>query len=102
MPTTCALCRRVISDERIADPQVVQEHHLRPENRAESPTVMLCRPCHKQVHALFTNDELRESYDTTDALRSAERLQGYVEWIRGTDKLDVQVTTSNRVRDRRG
>jgi 5-methylcytosine-specific restriction protein A len=101
MPTTCALCRRVVPDERIDDPQVVQEHHLRPEERADSPTVMLCRPCHEQIHALFTNDELREDHDTIDALRSADRLQAYLDWIRDTEKLDIDVTTSNRVRDRR-
>lgn len=101
MPTTCALCRRVIPDERIADPQVVQEHHLRPEERATSPTVMLCRPCHNQIHAVFTNDELREDYDTIDSLRRSDRLREYIEWIRGTDKLDIQVTTSTRKRDHR-
>lgn len=102
MPTTCALCRRVIPDEVIDDPQVVQEHHLRPEERATSPTVLLCRPCHEQLHAVFTNTELRENYDTIEALREADRLQAYLDWIRGTDKLDIRVTTSERVRDRRG
>lgn len=96
MATTCALCRRVVPDERIEDPQVVQTHHLRPEERSESPTVMLCRPCHKQIHAVFANEELREEYDTIDALRSADRLQGYIDWIRGTKKLDIRVSTSDR------
>ncbi|TYL37866.1 hypothetical protein CV102_14130 [Natronococcus pandeyae] len=102
MPTTCALCQRIVPDEKIDDPQVVQEHHLRPERRAESPTVMLCRPCHRQIHAVFANEELRETYDTIDALQSADRLQGYIDWIRGTDKLEIQVTTSDRIRERRG
>jgi hypothetical protein len=101
MPTTCGLCRRRIPDERLADPQAIQEHHLRPERRAESQTVMLCRPCHDQIHAVFTNEELRESYDTVKTLREADRLQAYIDWIRGTNKLDIDVTTSNRVRDRR-
>lgn len=101
MTTTCALCLRVVPDERIDDPQVVQEHHLRPENRRESPTVMLCRPCHKQIHALFTNEELREEYDTIEALRDASRLADYIDWIRTTSKLDIQVRTSDHVRDRR-
>ncbi|MES3161720.1 MAG: hypothetical protein PPP55_09155 [Halorubrum sp.] len=100
MTTTCALCRRVVPDERIDDPQVVQEHHLRPEERATSPTVTLCRPCHDQIHALFTNAELREEYDTIVALRSADRLQSYLDWIRGTDKLDIDVSTSDHVRGR--
>ncbi|MDS0474398.1 hypothetical protein [Natrinema sp. 1APR25-10V2] len=101
MPTTCALCRRIVPNERIDDPQVVQEHHLRPEERATSPTVLLCRPCHKQIHALFTNDELRDGYDTIDALRSADRLTDYIGWIRGTEKLDIQVSRSDRKRGRR-
>ena len=100
MPTTCALCRRAVPDERHPDPQVVQEHHLRPEERATSPTVLLCRPCHDQIHAVFTNDELRAEYDTIEALRSADRLADYIEWIRGTDKLDIGVDTSAHVRDR--
>lgn len=100
MPTTCTLCLRVVSDD-VDDPQALQEHHLVPENRAESPTVTLCRPCHEQVHATFTNDELRGSYDTIEALRSAERLAGYLSWIRSTGKLDIQVRTSRHVRERR-
>jgi 5-methylcytosine-specific restriction protein A len=102
MPTTCALCRRVIPDEEIDDPQAVQQHHLRPEERATSPVVMVCRPCHEQIHAVFTNGELRADYDTIETLRDADRLQTYLEWIRGTDKLDIQVTTSDQVRKRRG
>ena len=100
MPTTCALCRRRVPDERIDDPAVIQDHHLIPENRAESPTTTLCRPCHEQVHALFTNEELRKSYDTVEALRDADRLAGYLDWIRGTDKLDIEVRTSDHVRRR--
>lgn len=99
MPTTCALCRRVVPDEAIDDTQAIQEHHLRPEERATSPTVMLCRPCHAQIHAVFTNEELRDDYDTIETLREADRLQEYLAWIRGTDKLDIQVTTSNQVRE---
>ncbi len=101
MATTCALCRRSIPDERLDDPGVVQTHHLRPEERATSPTVSLCRPCHDQVHALFTNAELRESFDTVAALRDADRLAGYLDWIRGTNKLDVPTRTSDHVRRER-
>ncbi|MDR9380193.1 MAG: hypothetical protein RI560_00770 [Natronomonas sp.] len=91
MPTTCELCRRIVPHERIDDPQVVQEHHLRPEERADSPTVTLCRPCHEQIHATFSNEALRERYDTIEALRNAQAISAYVEWIRGTNKLDIKV-----------
>ena len=101
MATTCALCRRRIPDERTPDPAVVQDHHLRPERRAGSPTVALCCPCHDQVHALSTNGELREPYDTVEALRGVDRLADYPDWTRGTDYLSVDVETSDHVRGRR-
>ncbi|MEZ3114926.1 hypothetical protein RYH80_03210 [Halobaculum sp. MBLA0147] len=101
MSTTCELCRRTVPVERLDDPQVVQEHHLRPEERATSPTVTLCRPCHDQIHATFTNEELRADYDTLEALRAADRLADYLDWIRTTDTLSIQVETSDHVRRRR-
>jgi hypothetical protein len=100
MPT-CELCLRHFPDGAVTDPQAFQDHHLRPERRAESPTVTLCRPCHDQVHALFTNEELREDYDTVSTLREADRLGEYLSWIRGTAKLEIRVHTSDHVRERR-
>ena len=102
MPTTCSLCRRKIYEEHLNDSGAVQEHHLVPENRKESPKVELCRPCHKQIHAMFTNEELREFYYTVEKLQNADRLQDYLNWIRGTDKLRIDVDTSDYVRRRKG
>jgi len=66
-------------------------------------TCALCRRSvpDEQIHALFTNEELREPYDTVEALRNADRLADYLAWIRTTDKLDIQVETSEHVRERR-
>lgn len=100
MPVTCQLCRRRIPVEEIDDSGVVQRHHLRPERRETSPVVELCRPCHDQIHAVFTNEELRESYDTIETLRDADRLDGYLSWIRNTNKLAIDVRTSDHVRRR--
>lgn len=86
----CELCGREVE---------TTTHHLIPKNRKESPTVQLCQPCHKQVHATFTNHELRQGYDTIEALREADRLQSFVEWV---SKTDVQVDESDRVRRWRG
>lgn len=98
---TCALCQRVIQTEAIADPQAVQTNHFRPEKRERSPTIPLYRPCHNHVHASFTNEELRADYDTGETLRAAERRQGYLSWIRGSDTLAVQMKMSTHVRKRR-
>ena len=51
---TCELCLRKVP------PQLITQHHLMPKQKggkAEHKTP-LCKPCHKQVHAIFTNREL--------------------------------------------
>lgn len=91
----CALCGRY------GQGLPLERHHLVPENRRESPVAMVCSPCHDQLHALFTNEELREAYDTVEKLRGADRLQDYLSWIRGTNKTTIDVETSRHVRERR-
>ena len=85
----CELCGREIE---------TTTHHLIPKNRKESPTVQLCQPCHKQVHATFTHHELKQEYNTIEALREADRLESFVRWIRKTDKTEIHVDESERVR----
>ena len=94
-PEPCALCGRY------GDALPMERHHLVPEHRKESPVVMVCSPCHDQLHALFTNEELIEEYHTAQKLREADRMQSYLDWIRTTNKTSIDVRTSNDVRRRR-
>ena len=91
----CALCGRY------GDRLPMERHHLVPEHRDESPVAVVCSPCHDQLHALFTNDELIETYHTVETLRAADRMQSYLDWIRTTNKTRIDVRTSNDVRERR-
>jgi hypothetical protein len=82
----CALCGR-------AAPGLTR-HHLVPRtlhkractrrnfSRAELYTVtLLCRPCHKQIHAVFTESELAREYASTEALAAYPKIARFVEWI---------------------
>lgn len=86
----CAICRRVIE---------TTTHHLTPKDRKNSDTAEICKPCHKQIHAVFTNHELKQDYNTVDALRESERMQSFIAWIQKTDKTDIQVDESEHVRN---
>lgn len=59
------------------------KHHLTPKQKGgtHEVTVDLCSPCHKTIHAYFTNTELVQEYNTLEKLRTAERLQKYLTWI---------------------
>ncbi|ADC64737.1 conserved hypothetical protein [Ferroglobus placidus DSM 10642] len=43
-------------------------------------TVLLCRDCHRQLHALFTEKEL--ACMTWDEIKSKESVRKWVDWIR--------------------
>jgi hypothetical protein len=94
-PDPCSLCGRY------GDALPMEDHHLIPEHRATSPVVRVCSPCHDQLHALFTNEELIEEYHTAERLRAADRMADYLQWIRGTSKTHIDVETSEAVRRER-
>lgn len=60
---SCQLCGRAV--------EVLTAHHLYPKSQgrrtgrkiAELPTVRVCRACHRQIHALFSNKELARELD---------------------------------------
>ncbi len=74
----CGLCgRQVYAD-------LITLHHLTPKQKGGKADVRtpLCRPCHKQLHATFTNAQLAKQCDTLAALRRTPELQKFLKWIR--------------------
>src|SRR6185437_13704976 len=56
----CTLC------ERSVPKRLITLHHLKPRQKggkAEHRTP-LCKPCHKQLHATFSNTDLAQLYDS--------------------------------------
>ena len=87
----CALCHHAY------DARDLTKHHVVPKSRGGTDTVPLCKPCHKQVHALFTERELEERYGTVELLESAEALQPFLRFIRKrkpTKKIGVRTAKS--------
>jgi 5-methylcytosine-specific restriction enzyme A len=62
----------------------VTVHHLTPKEMGGThiPTANLCIPCHKQIHALFTNEELAAGLNSIELLRSHPDLQKFLQWIK--------------------
>ncbi|KHF37767.1 hypothetical protein [Halalkalibacter okhensis] len=72
---SCQLCNR--------DKVEITVHHLTPkeEGGTHLPTVDLCIPCHKQIHAVYTNKEIALRLMTLERLKDDERLKKFVKWI---------------------
>ena len=78
---TCKLCQR--------DVEKLTEHHLKPRSKLKkgerTPTIWICSACHRQIHALFTNDELAAHFDSADKLRAEPRMERFLKWISKQD-----------------
>ncbi|MFX3622454.1 MAG: HNH endonuclease [Ectobacillus sp.] len=72
----CELCKR----ESLA----LTVHHLTPRELGGTlgPTASICIACHKQIHALYTNEELAVRMNTIESLRDDEKISAFVKWIR--------------------
>lgn len=96
----CALCDRAIP------PALESRHHLIPKLKGGKMTadniVILHRPCHDKVHAVFTEAELARGYATISALRSHPDLAKFIRWISKRPIEFSDGTTSLRRRRQRG
>lgn len=70
----CSLCKRTVN--------IVTKHHLIPKQKnSDNRVAMVCIPCQKQIHALFTNRELKQQYDTIGKLRKSIKIEKWIDWV---------------------
>ncbi|MFC7321174.1 HNH endonuclease [Halobacillus campisalis] len=86
MGDKCELCRRTLVETNV--------HHLIPKEYGgvEGPTALLCKPCHRQIHALFTNQELASFYHSLERLADHPDMTKYLRWIKKQDP-NKRITT---------
>ena len=86
MTGICALCDR--------DEMRLTGHHLTPcarhnkkvkremtsEERNEK--AYLCRPCHGQLHRLYSEKQLEREFNTIELLKAQPDVQTWIAWIR--------------------
>jgi hypothetical protein len=76
MKDNCSICGRTTPEEHI------EKHHLVPRAKHGKVTAPVCCDCGKQIHQLFTNSELKTSYNTLELIRADERIKKWIQWIR--------------------
>lgn len=73
---SCALCGRPI-------PAAQKDlHHLVPKMKGGKLTVAMHRICHRQIHALFSENELARQFNTPSALLAHADIQSFVTWVK--------------------
>jgi hypothetical protein len=86
MTGVCELCGR--------DGMRLTDHHLTPRmrhnkrvkrdmTRAErNKTADTCRPCHSQIHSLFTEKQLEREYNSIERLKAHPDVQKWINWVK--------------------
>lgn len=91
------------------------KHHLIPVSRHKNKkikaafskeelsfTVDVCRECHNQLHALISEKEMAESYNTMTKLLDHEGVAKYTNWVRKRQpECKISVRSSKQKRNRR-
>ena len=88
----CELCER--------NGVVTTRHHLIPreEGGKDAPIVRLCLPCHRQIHALYTNRVLGLRLNTIEKMKADEKIARYLKWIRKQNPENIITVKKSRER----
>lgn len=94
----CPLCQR--------EGCRMERHHLKTRRKDKSETEDLCSECHKTIHGLFSNTELRDErlgLDTVEGLLADERVSRAVAFIaRQPAGTYIRMRESNHRKRKRG
>lgn len=86
----CTLCGR------LTPPKHQEKHHLIPKSKGGTETIDVCRNCGDQVHKLFTNKQLEETYHTLEKLREHKDMQKWIKWVRKQDSFTFTMKSPKR------
>ena len=91
----CELCEREDVDTTV--------HHLLPKEMGGTfgPTANLCIPCHKQIHALYTNEEIAARLTSIPKLKEDPQLSRFLKWIRKQPSTKLMKIKKSNNRKRR-
>jgi hypothetical protein len=75
-PAQCELCERQVDRYTV--------HHLVPRAKGgnHGPKARLCPPCHRQLHALFSEITLARELNSIPRLRANGQISLYLQWVR--------------------
>jgi len=79
----CELCGREM--ERLTVHHLVPRQAVKRKKAAAGPTANICSPCHSQIHTLFQNTELAQSYNTVEKLQNEPQMKKFLSWVKKQD-----------------
>jgi hypothetical protein len=92
-PVICPICGRSIPESQ------KDAHHLIPKSKSGKSFEYLHRICHKQIHALFKENELAKVLNTAESLRNHSDMQTFINWVKNKpDDFYERAAKSSRIK----
>ena len=92
-PIICPICGRGIPESQ------KDAHHLIPKSKGGKSFEYLHRICHKQIHALFKENELAKILNTAESLRNHSDMQTFITWVKNKpDDFYERAAKSSRIK----
>ena len=89
----CPICDRCIPASQ------KDAHHLVPRSKGGRSTEFLHKICHKQIHALFSENELAKNFNTAESLKGDPDMQIFIHWVKNKpDAFYERVVKSSRIK----
>ena len=89
----CPICDRSIPTSQ------KDAHHLIPRSKGGKSTEFLHKICHKQIHALFNENELAKKFNTAKSLKEHPDMQIFINWVKNKpDAFYERVAKSSRIK----
>ncbi|MEW6209615.1 MAG: hypothetical protein AB1631_14705 [Acidobacteriota bacterium] len=89
-------------------------HHLIPRSRHKSKkkkedldrlelhrVIDICLPCHRNIHAVLTERELEQTYNTVEKLIAYPQVARFLEWVRKQPDTPIRIRSSKAKRERK-
>lgn len=91
MNDVCPICGMPMVEGKSID-----KHHLVPKLKGGKITELMHRVCHGKLHSLWSENELRDTYNNVETILQDERIQKFVKFVRKQFDRDPEFIDSNK------
>ena len=77
----CPLCKRE------SDDLILEKHHLKTKRLDKKEIELICKECHKTIHGLFKQDELRNPILELDCIEGILKNERFIKAVRFIKKV---------------
>jgi hypothetical protein len=102
----CEMCGREVSfrTQHHLIPRTTHRRKKRREGYSQDElnrVIWICAPCHKNIHAVLTEKELAEEFNTREKLLAYPAIAKFTAWVRKQSDAPIRVRSSKEKRERK-